>query len=885
MPLPNNQRPRRIQNQYQHPGAPSPPPGLPTKVPLATSSSIMVHSGFWQILQATGSRFVSGVAPAFVGGEVGFSDSSYGASGYGAHLPMPGGLGRPAVKGSMGQSTGEGGSKKGRRISVDMISNPVSFTHLVHASDAEQAEDLLRRWGPDGQGKLAEPAWALPIKEATRARARARGIAEVHATRDIGTLQVVNGLPSIISSTSSAAAVEGDPGSPASAYQDALDIVYEESQLPTKPPFAPMVRTNTGETIVIHGNDQPTTPGLLGVPGNRGQEKIVMEGTTRINQAKSRTPIDGMPGSPTTILPPSFDSLDPDAGNELEYALPKSFLPSLTTIEKAAATKVFFETHYHGILKRPRGRDQRKAMLEKELARLNISDAERRNVRAAWALSETEYLRDIRSKVGVGSFMKIKTIGHGAFGVVSLVKEKGSGQLYAMKQLRKADMLKKGQEGHVRAERDLLASASSETEWAVRLAYSFQDTDHLYLVMSFMSGGDLLSLLIEKDVFEESFAKFYMAEMVLAVEETHKVLGAIHRDIKPDNFLFDRQGHLAISDFGLATDFHWAHDSHYHDQQRRDLLYRHGIDITDGNLAPRTERFDQERHFSEEEPTTTKSLLGDRDRRRRRIAYSVVGTGNYMPVEVLRGGGYDSSCDWWSVGVILFEMLYGYPPFVSKSRLQTRQKIMNHRTSLRFPPRPRVSREAQDLITSLICEKEDRLGSRASASTSRPNSILVGQRRSGFLPRDNAMMDGANEIKAHPWFRGIDFANIHRQKPPFVPELKSDADCRYFDQDIDDNPLPPPEPVPGAPPVEETKDPMLKDAVHGPQILEVRKQLAFQGWTFKGQKNKVYDPRDGITNLGKIKGGARGRAGLEDIRGRPGSRIEGGSGFARSLSV
>lgn len=128
MPLPNNQRPRRIQNQYQHPGAPSPPPGLPTKVPLATSSSIMVHSGFWQILQATGSRFVSGVAPAFVGGEVGFSDSSYGASGYGAHLPMPGGLGRPAVKGSMGQSTGEGGSKKGRRISVDMISNPVSFT-------------------------------------------------------------------------------------------------------------------------------------------------------------------------------------------------------------------------------------------------------------------------------------------------------------------------------------------------------------------------------------------------------------------------------------------------------------------------------------------------------------------------------------------------------------------------------------------------------------------------------------------------------------------------------------------------------------------------------------------------------------------------------------
>lgn len=120
---------------------------------------------------------------------------------------------------------------------------------------------------------------------------------------------------------------------------------------------------------------------------------------------------------------------------------------SFLAVEKAVATKVFsaelsprcrnlrfslsqvfFETHYHGLLKKPRDRDQRKDLLEKELSRLNISDAERRNVRAAWALSETEYLRDLRTRVNVGSFSKLKVIGHGAFGVVSLVKERGTGE-------------------------------------------------------------------------------------------------------------------------------------------------------------------------------------------------------------------------------------------------------------------------------------------------------------------------------------------------------------------------------------------------------------------------------------------------------------------------
>jgi protein-serine/threonine kinase len=154
------------------------------------------------------------------------------------------------------------------------------------------------------------------------------------------------------------------------------------------------------------------------------------------------------------------------------------------------------------------------------------------------AESETAHLRETRRRINVNSFVRLKTIGHGAFGVVMLVEERGTGTVYAMKQLRKADMLRKHQEGHVRAERDIMIRASDTSRWIVRLCYSFQDNDHLYLVMEFMGGGDLLNLLIERDVFSEDFARFYFAEMVLAVQEAHR-LGYIHRDIKPDNFLFD----------------------------------------------------------------------------------------------------------------------------------------------------------------------------------------------------------------------------------------------------------------------------------------------------------------------------------------------------------
>ncbi|CAG8447034.1 5599_t:CDS:2 [Ambispora gerdemannii] len=525
------------------------------------------------------------------------------------------------------------------------------------------------------------------------------------------------------------------------------------------------------------------------------------------------------------------DVVDFGLGDEL---IDQEIVPSLATVEKSAATKIYFENYFYGILKEPSGRTKRRLQLESELEGMGIPEEDKREIRQEWLNIESDYMRLIRTKITVNSFHIIKTVGHGAFGVVKLVREKGTGTLYAMKVMRKADMLKKGQEGHVRAERDLLTAAAETAQWIVRLFYSFQDVDHLYLVMEYMAGGDLLNLLIEKDIFEEEFAKFYVAEMVLCIEEAHK-FGYIHRDIKPDNFLFDSEGHIRLSDFGLATDFHWAHDSAYHDQQRKDLLRKTGIDIETDTLSRvmgRKLQFPQrwgdwsdECDSEDENGMPSKNILTWRDKNRKKMAFSVVGTNNYMAPEVLRGTGYDKGCDWWSLGVIIFEMLYGYPPFCSKTRHTTRIKIINWRQTLRFPSRPKVSQEVQDLVERLICERDDRIGSGSTSnSNGLPNSRNANNRKSSVTG-----LGDASEIKAHPWFKGIDWDNLHNVKPPFQPKLKSDIDTRYFEEITDDNPLAPPEGEERKP-----RDPMLRDRKHGTEILNMRKQLAFVGYTYRG---------------------------------------------------
>ena len=320
--------------------------------------------------------------------------------------------------------------------------------------------------------------------------------------------------------------------------------------------------------------------------------------------------------------------------------------------------------------------------------------------------------------------------------------------------------------------------------------------------------------------------------------------------------MFNKEGHIKLSDFGLATDFHWAHDTAYYESQRRALLRKTGIDIENTDtLKPRKKAGgnnnskaaaalafnldDEEYSQSIGRPPANQSILTWRDRNRKKMAFSVVGTNNYMAPEVLRGTGYDRGCDWWSLGVIMFEMLYGYPPFISKSRHTTRLKIINWRQTLKFPAKPKVSKEVQNLIEKLICEKEFRLGRsppQAHNSTKRWSTVsphlmtLQQQQQQSLSLHSNSQgLGDASEIKNHPWFRGVDWAGLRSQSPPFKPALKDPADTRYFDEMVDDNPM-------AAPEGEERviRDPLLGNKNEGRRLLDMRKKLAFAGYTFRG---------------------------------------------------
>ncbi|ORY77399.1 kinase-like domain-containing protein, partial [Protomyces lactucae-debilis] len=510
--------------------------------------------------------------------------------------------------------------------------------------------------------------------------------------------------------------------------------------------------------------------------------------------------------------------------------------PSVTTVEKAVSARTYFETYYNGLLNRPSGRAARQVELEAMLQACK-NDAERAEMRKEWSKLETQYLRELRAKVGISSFQRIKTIGRGAFGVVQLVQERKSGQVYAMKCLKKQDMLRREQEAHVKAERDALAAASDRGRWITKLEYSFQDTDYLYLVMEHMPGGDLLSLLIDHDIFEESMAKFYAAEMILAIEEAHN-MGYIHRDIKPDNFLFNGQGHIRLSDFGLSTDLSWEHDAKYYQLQRKDLLRRTGIDLLEGDTIDRRRGQLVNQAMTVEELPTTHQMSWRNDHRRH-LAYSCVGTNSYMSPEVITGEGYSWSCDWWSLGIIIFEMLYGFPPFSCKTRHATRMKILGYKDTLWFPESKRVSGNARHLIKGLLCDRHQRLGSPRRPSRSRFQRQSMQQPFSASQ-RHETVKECVQDIKNHPWFRGIDWENLHLADAPFRPRVSGPFDTRYFEEPSRDETLAPAGGKQKEP--ERARDIMLRDKTHGAAIMHIRKENAFKGYTYRGKRRMPIKP-------------------------------------------
>lgn len=361
--------------------------------------------------------------------------------------------------------------------------------------------------------------------------------------------------------------------------------------------------------------------------------------------------------------------------------------------------------------------------MEDIMRALKLDHKQQQRFRQKFANQEPNVQRMRKQKVNIEDFDTVAIIGRGAFGEVRVIRKKDTKEVYAMKTMRKKDMIVKNQVAHIRAERNLLALA--DNPWLVKLHFSFQDDTYLYLVMEYCPGGDLMTILMREDILTEDQTRFYMAELAMAIYSVHK-LGYVHRDLKPDNVLIHKDGHMKLSDFGLAKAY----------------------DTNEGD--PKISKWQTADAFGGPKPSaSSRPADASKFKRDRKLMYSTVGTPDYIAPEVFSQKGYGKECDWWSLGVMMYECLVGYPPFYAEEPLQTCRKIVNYQRTLKIPPEAGLSRESKDLIFKLICSSKRRL----------------------TFP----------QIRIHPFFRGIDWRHMRKYKPPFLPEVKSDVDTTHFD--------------------------------------------------------------------------------------------------------
>ena len=432
------------------------------------------------------------------------------------------------------------------------------------------------------------------------------------------------------------------------------------------------------------------------------------------------------------------------------------------TYDKVKIAKQYIETKYN--LKTIKNTEYNN-ILEK-INSLEINDEEKMKILSELRHLESEDLRKGRQRQTIRDYESIAIIGRGAFGEIHLCREIKTGKIVAVKKIKKELIIEKNQIMHIRNEQLFMSKVKSP--WIVELRASFQEDDYLYLIMEYLPGGDFMNLLIEKDKLSEEESRFYIAELILAVETIHSY-DCIHRDLKPDNILIDKNGHIKLSDFGLA--------------KVSDKLY----------------------DYNASKNLNINSQKAPSKLTHKRNEISCVGTAYYVAPEVLIKKGYGQEIDWWSVGIIFFEMLCGYAPFCDEETQKVCFKIINHEKYLQVPPEVKLSKEALDLINKMICDPIKRLG-----------------------------RNGASEIKAHPFFKGIDWENIRTtMKPPFIPEIEDECDTKYFEKFEEIEPFYP-------------KTKKIK-----------RKDMEYLGFTYKGEDgdklDKVYKDMEQI--IDNIKSG------------------------------
>ncbi|KAJ0386853.1 hypothetical protein COL922a_003473 [Colletotrichum nupharicola] len=464
----------------------------------------------------------------------------------------------------------------------------------------------------------------------------------------------------------------------------------------------------------------------------------------------------------------------------------------------------------------------------------------------------------------IKDFEIIKPISKGAFGSVYLSKKKSTGEYFAIKVLKKADMVAKNQVGNVKAERAIMMW-QGQSEFVAKLYWTFSSKDYLYLVMEYLNGGDCASLIKVLGGLPEDWVKKYLGEVVLGVEHLHS-RGIIHRDLKPDNLLIDQKGHLKLTDFGLSRMGLVGRQKRALDSQNGDPtpdLLKQGPFARSASLASsRSTSLDLHGHahspsmtpqmtpdtgsstgqpsyfalggsearrvsshrsdsggsetltrmlnsfsLNEQDPNSQAShpqpahdegndgtghpspdppqlhhastqssvdflgkstppqssmmpppmaLFDPEDTNRR-----FVGTPDYLAPETIKGEKQDETSDWWSVGCIMFEFLYGYPPFHADEAEQVFENILARR--IQWPDENEcepISEEAKDLINKLLCmEPQSRLGAN----------------------REDKFPSGGDEIRAHSWFDGINWETLLQDEAQFVPQLEHPEDTEYFD--------------------------------------------------------------------------------------------------------
>ncbi|CAI2369862.1 unnamed protein product [Moneuplotes crassus] len=337
--------------------------------------------------------------------------------------------------------------------------------------------------------------------------------------------------------------------------------------------------------------------------------------------------------------------------------------------------------------------DSDKYSLEEDLKSSSYTETDR----LLWARQQSENPGDVEffsTSINLIDFNIIALVGKGSFSKVHLVQKKDNGQYYAMKELKKISLINERKKSRVLTEKKIFLQFNNP--FIVKMYYAFQTVDKIYFILDFVNGGELYSHMVKESRFSETKTKFYAAEMVIALKTLHEA-GVIYRDLKPNNVLLDSQGHIKLIDFGLSK-----------------------------FLEPN------------KEPTT-----------------SVVGTPNYIAPEILVQSEHTHMIDWWSFGVILYEMISGAPPFLDRNCFTHKDIYKNILNKKIFMSR-KFSKDAKDLVSKLL-------------------------RRD---PKRRLGIKGVHEIMNHPFFKEVDWVKIAIKGyvPPYIPDLNGETDLANISQ-------------------------------------------------------------------------------------------------------